>query len=340
MELLSNQPMYQTVPEKYIFPPEKRVVNDIILHSVNFPVIDLRGGRVDAEGWCEIIGEIMKAGKEFGFFQVINHGIPEKTISDMLQVCDEFFKMPAEEKAQYYSDDLSKPFLLNSSTTYDKGETRYWRDYLRLVCYPIEEVIDAWPEKPENFRAVLSEYTLQVRELSSKLLKLIAQGLGLDKDYFGGDFSTGKTQMNINHYPPCPDPSLTMGLMPHCDRHLITLLAQGTVSGLQARYMEGWINVEPIPNAFVINFGHQLEIITNGLLKSVEHRAVTNSAIARTSIATLIIPKTDCLIAPAKELLNENNPPKYKEFIFSEFIKAYSAASASREDVLEFFKLS
>lgn len=85
-------------------------------------------------------------------WQIINHGIPEKTINAMLQVCDEFFNMPVEEKARYYSDDLSKAFLLNSSTTYDKDETRYWRDYLRLVCYPIEEVIDQWPEKPENFR--------------------------------------------------------------------------------------------------------------------------------------------------------------------------------------------
>jgi hypothetical protein len=70
MELLSNQPRLQTVPDKYIFPPEKRTVNDIIIHSINIPAIDLRGGCVNADGRDEIIGEIMKAGKEFGFFQV------------------------------------------------------------------------------------------------------------------------------------------------------------------------------------------------------------------------------------------------------------------------------
>jgi 2'-deoxymugineic-acid 2'-dioxygenase / mugineic-acid 3-dioxygenase len=120
----------------------------------------------------------------------------------------------------------------------------------------------------QNNRAALSEFTLQVREVSSKLLKLIAEGLGLDKEYFSGDYSEGRTQMNINHYPPCPDPSLTMGLLPHCDRHLITLLAQGTAAtGLQAKYKGGWINVEPIPNAFVVNFGHQLEVRMKSLLK-------------------------------------------------------------------------
>lgn len=109
-------------------------------------------------------------------------------------------------------------------------------------------------------RAVLSEYTVRVREIASKLLKLIAEGLGLDRDYFCGDLSNS-TKMEVNYYPPCPDPSLTMGLLPHCDRQLITVLAQGTAAcGLQAKYKEGWIDVKPIPNAFVVNFGHQLEV--------------------------------------------------------------------------------
>lgn len=70
MELVSNQPTYTTVPEKYILPPEKRPIKGIINHSITHPVIDLRGGCVNADGQDEIIGEIMKAGKEFGFFQV------------------------------------------------------------------------------------------------------------------------------------------------------------------------------------------------------------------------------------------------------------------------------
>ncbi|TVU14909.1 hypothetical protein EJB05_38406, partial [Eragrostis curvula] len=41
---------------------------------------------------------------------------------------------------------------------------------------------------------------------------------------------------NVNWYPPCPDPSLTMGLLPHCDRPFLTVLSQGDVSGLQAKH--------------------------------------------------------------------------------------------------------
>ncbi|XP_020115050.1 2'-deoxymugineic-acid 2'-dioxygenase-like [Ananas comosus] len=340
MELLSSGVALQTVPEKYIFPAHKRPAKELVDSSVALPVIDLRGGRLQGDGRDEIVREIVDAGKQFGFFQVVNHGVPEQLIEHMVGVSEELFNMPVEEKAKYYSDDPSIICRLGSSTPYDQNGIRYWRDYLKLVCYPVEEFMHLWPQKPDKFREVLAKYIVEVRELADKLLRLIAEGLGLEQDYFSGGFSGGQTQMNVNYYPPCPDPSLTLGLLPHCDRHLITLLVQGTAArGLQAKFEGKWIPVEPIRNAFVVNFGHQLEIITNGVLRSVEHRAVTNTSVARLSIASLIMPKTDCLIAPAKSLINEHNPPKYKSFTFEEFLSAYNAAAANREGVLEYFKI-
>jgi 2'-deoxymugineic-acid 2'-dioxygenase/mugineic-acid 3-dioxygenase len=90
---------------------------------------------------------------------------------------------------------------------------------------------------------------------------MIAEGLGFNNhDLFEGDLTGGETLMNVNYYPPCPDPSLTMGLRPHSDRYILTVLSQGDVSGLQAKYSGRWIRVQPIHNAFVINFGLQMEV--------------------------------------------------------------------------------
>jgi 2'-deoxymugineic-acid 2'-dioxygenase/mugineic-acid 3-dioxygenase len=97
--------------------------------------------------------------------------------------------------------------------------------------------------------------------------------------------------MNANYYPPFPDPSLTLGLLPHCDRHLLIVLSQGDVEGLQARHNGQWMLIRPVPDAFIVNFGHQMEIVTNGVLASVEHRVITNSIATRMSVATLIMPK-------------------------------------------------
>ncbi|KAK2401552.1 protein DOWNY MILDEW RESISTANCE [Trifolium repens] len=58
-----------------------------------------------------------------------------------------------------------------------------------------------------------------------------------------------------------------------------------------------WIAVEALPHAFVINVGYQLQIISNGKLKSSEHRAVTNSDHARTSAAFFVAPSDEIGVA-------------------------------------------
>ncbi|WJX18443.1 hypothetical protein P8452_08239 [Trifolium repens] len=65
------------------------------------------------------------------------------------------------------------------------------------------------------------------------------------------------------------------------------------VSGLQVFKDGEWIAVEALPHAFVINVGYQLQIISNGKLKSSEHRAVTNSDHARTSAAFFVAPSDE-----------------------------------------------
>jgi len=93
-----------------------------------------------------------------------------------------------------------------------------------------------------------------------EILRLLCEGMGLRPDYFVGDISGGRVAVDINHYPPCPDPSRTLGLPPHCDRDLITILLPGAVPGLEVAYRGDWIKVQPVPNSFVVNFGLQLEV--------------------------------------------------------------------------------
>ena len=95
-----------------------------------------------------------------------------------------------------------------------------------------------------------------------ELLRLLCEAMGLRPDYFDGDLSGGDVILSVNRYPPCPNPSATLGLPPHCDRNLITLLHTGPVHGLEVLYDGDWIKVEPVPDAFVVNFGHQLEVRT------------------------------------------------------------------------------
>jgi 2'-deoxymugineic-acid 2'-dioxygenase / mugineic-acid 3-dioxygenase len=66
--------------------------------------------------------------------------------------------------------------------------------------------------------------------------------------------------------------------------------------------------------------------VTNGALKNVEHRAATNSARARTSVATFIRPTADCLVVPAVEFVGKGSPPCYPTLTFSDYMRIYNVA--------------
>ncbi|KAM0893434.1 hypothetical protein ACQ4PT_025120 [Festuca glaucescens] len=146
----------------------------------------------------------------------------------------------------------------------------------------------------------------------------------LRADYFQGDLSGGNVIVNINHYPPCPNPDKALGQPPHCDRNLLTLLLPGAVNGLEVSYNGDWIKVDPAPGTFIVNFGQQLEVVTNGVLKSIEHRVMLNARLARTSVATFIMPTPDCLISPAEEFVSEENPSSYRTTMFRDFMRIYN----------------
>ncbi|XVF71988.1 hypothetical protein PTKIN_Ptkin12aG0084800 [Pterospermum kingtungense] len=337
-KLVSSWCNGETLPESYIFPPETRPGNVTVPSCKTIPVIDL--SKVEAKNRNHIIQQILKASEEFGFFQVVNHGIPENVMKESMDVFKEFFQMPEEEKAKFYSEDPKKASrLLTSSVNYDWEKVHLWRDNLRHPCYPLEECIKHWPEKPTRYREVVAKCSIESKKLALRILELISEGLGLESGYLGNKLSEA-LGIAVNHYPPCPDPSLTLGISKHCDPNLITILHQEDVSGLQV-YKDGeWIGVEPLPNAIVVNIGNQLQIISNNKLKSAEHRVVTNSTVARTSAAFFIGPSDDCVIAPAKSLIDHAcNPPLFRAFEYKEFAHAYFSNMGNNELALEPFKL-
>jgi len=260
--------------------------------------------------------------------QVVNHGISEQALLEMAAVGEEFFRLPAEEKLPFYSEDANKATRLFSGTTYETGGEKYWRDCLRFAYdFGAGDRIKDWPDKPRRLREVAENFTVLTRGLAMDLLRLLCEGLGLQHDYFEGDLTGGDVTLDINHYPPCPNPSVTLGLPPHCDRDLIAVLLPGPVPGLEVVYKGEWVKVvaDPtVPHALVVNLGQQLEVVTNGVLRSIEHRVMTNSAMARTSVALFVAPTEDCLVGPAEKFLSQENPPCYRTLKFHEFKRTYN----------------
>jgi isopenicillin N synthase-like dioxygenase len=332
--LVSN--LFNKPFENYVFPPEKRA-GELIVDTKNMiPVIDLHlhGSHDDRTA---IIQQILKASEEFGFFQVINHGIPEKLMDKTMSVVEEFFALSSEEKIKESSKEPKKRCkFYHSSLNYDTEEFHFWRDALAHPCNPVEEHSQYWPGKPSDYRETVGEYTVEVRKLGSRIMGLMSEGLKLETDELNGGKLTEAPVLLNNHYPPSPDPSLTIGIRKHRDPTLITILLQGDVEGLQVFKDDHWIGVDPIPHAFVINIGYILQIISNGKFKGAEHRVVTNSKVPRTTITVQVFPHDDCVIEPAKALINVDNPPRYRALKCKDFIAYYISKGADDEAVEEF----
>ncbi|KAG2680221.1 hypothetical protein I3760_11G088000 [Carya illinoinensis] len=160
-------------------------------------------------------------------------------------------------------------------------------------------------------------------EVARELMKGISVSLGLEEGYIekAMNLDSGLQFVAANLYPPCPKPDVAIGLPPHSDYGLLTLLIHNGVCGLQVQHKGNWVNLNPNPNAFVVNIGNHMEILSKGKYKSVFHRALVNETDARMSILVVHGPALETVVSPAPELVdNETNPPafagmKYREYL-------------------------
>lgn len=108
----------------------------------------------------------------------------------------------------------------------------------------------------------MQEYIGEVEVLAKKLYMAIFESTGLEKEYIEREVpGLARVIMNVNFYPPCPDPTLTLGLSAHSDVSCLTILDPGDVPGLQIKHKGIWVPIFPVdPNALVINLADQTEV--------------------------------------------------------------------------------
>lgn len=153
---------------------------------------------------------------------------------------------------------------------------------------------------------------------------------------------TGSKRINLNYYPKCSQPELTVGVGRHSDVSTFTILLQDDVGGLYVRAPDGerWVHVPPIPGALVINIGDALQIMSNGKYKSIEHRVIANESKDRISIPLFVNPKPTDLIEPFEEVLEESGEkPKYKKVLYSDYTLCFYRKPHDGKDTLQFAKI-
>ncbi|KAK4477064.1 hypothetical protein RD792_016269 [Penstemon davidsonii] len=327
---------------------EHRPKNDSI-EAENIPLIDLSPliNASNADDLARLVAEIGNACENWGFFQVINHGVSSESREKIELASKKFFALPKEEKKKVSRDEVN-PFGY-----YETEHTKNVRDWKEVFDYTVQnptvfpvshepddkelkEFFNQWLHNLPELREACEEHAEEIQKLGFKLLELIALSLGLRKDRLNGYFKDQTSRIRLNYYPPCPAPNLTLGVGRHKDGGALTILAQDDVGGLEVkRKSDGeWILVKPTPDAYIINVGDIIQVWSNDKYESIEHRAKVNSEKERFSIPFFFNPAHYTWVEPLKELINEQTPAKYKGYNWGKFRTARTRSNFKKLDVV------
>ncbi|XP_030464945.1 2-oxoglutarate-dependent dioxygenase 19-like [Syzygium oleosum] len=340
VKALAESSILTSIPSHYAFTTSTS--GDHVVHPVHddsIPVIDfslLSSGNPDQR--AKVVSDLAKACQDWGFFMVINHGVPESQMKAMFDMLTRFFDLTEEEKREFEGKHVLDPIRCGTSFNASVDKVFFWRDYLKVRVHPKFYC----PTKPEGFSEVLAEYSGAVQKFVRGLRKGISESLGLEPGYIDEAMNMDSSLqiLTANLYPPCPQPELAMGMPPHSDHGLLTILTQNGIGGLQVHHGGKWVKIDPIPNAFLVNTGDHLEILSNGIYKSVLHRAVVNNKATRISIVLSNGPSPDTVVMPAEQLVHgENNRAMYIGMKYKDYLELQQSSVLDGKSGLDRVKI-
>jgi isopenicillin N synthase-like dioxygenase len=285
----------------------------------SIPTIDLAALRDRGSARVPTIDAIAAAARDFGFFQVVDHGIPTDLVGRVWRQTDAFFALPVDEKRAVARNKQ------NPRGYYDRELTKNRRDLKEVFDFAAvprpnlpddhpenRAVVDGanrWPDSLPAFRTTMLDYVQACERLGLTLLGALCAGLGLNETRLVSCFQPDHTGFARLNYYPLDDPldaataaALTplgdMALHHHSDAGALTVLLQDAVGGLQVEVDGTWVDVTPRDGALVINVGDMMQIWSNDRYRAAQHRVRPITERPRYSIPFFFNPAYETTVSP------------------------------------------
>lgn len=271
----------------------------------------------------EVIEKVSSACREFGFFQIVNHGIASELIDSYLECCREYFDLPLDIKLQWKRNEGNARGFFNDELTQQK---RDWKEALDVGVpgsrdwslpddCPENKCLDGWNQLPSeeilpNFRKTMTKYFDELSVLADRIAIIMAKGLGQDRNssIIRELRESHSSYLRANYYPLCnekaDDGSTPLGISPHRDAGFLTILLQDAdCHSLQVLKDDTWITIHPEGKySFTINTGDMAEVWSDGRYKAPLHRVLSNEKKTRYSTPFFYNPSYETRVQPLKDI--------------------------------------
>lgn len=253
------------------------------------PVINIAGlYSDDINARRKVAEELGKAASEVGFFYIVGHQIPKATIAGLRQAAKDLFALPYEAKMQHYigRSQSHKGYVPEGEEIYNKkGKPDHKEAFDIGYETPLNHPLvlagtpligeNEWPEIA-NFRARVEDYYQRVFAVGKRLFQGFALALDLPEHYFDELAKNPPSKLRLIHYPFDKEAIDAPGIGAHTDYECFTLLLADE-AGLEVMNDHGeWIDAPPLSidgeEAYVINIGDMLEVMTAGIFTATSHR--------------------------------------------------------------------
>ncbi len=312
--------------------------NNLDLHPIadrlkddeQVPVIDIAGLFDEVSGGSAntIVEQIASACKNWGFFQIVNHGIDQDDIDLVLAQMHRFFALPANTKQRVLRTRDNPWGYYNNELTKNQRDKKEVFDFTADGVDPVYHSRNRWPED-RQFKIVMLDYIKACSDLSLRLLEAFCVGLDLPPDFLHNDFKHEHTGfIRLNYYPVSDplanshidhQPIADLGVHHHTDAGALTLLLQDDTGGLQV-YRDGyWHDIPPLPGAFVVNTGDMMQVWSNDIYQAAIHRVLAMDSRDRYSIPFFYNPSAESKISPLGTTVNADRPGRYETIEWSKF---------------------
>ncbi|MCF8605816.1 isopenicillin N synthase family oxygenase [Gordonia sp. HY442] len=258
------------------------------MRNTALPVVDMSLLDGDADDLAEFRTRLLDATHRVGFFYLVGHGVSDDEIDRMFAVSRDFFAL----------DDAAKRDVEMTKSPHFRGYTRFggeytqgqidWREQIDVAAeYPPLDGDDdfllldgpnLWPAALPELKTAVVDWQERCRAIGLRLMREWACALGAPRDVFDSGFAQRpSTLLKLVKYPG-RDSADKQGVGAHKDPGVLTLLMiEPGKEGLQV-LRETWIDVPPMPQAFVVNIGELMEWATDGYLTATMHRVVSPPA--------------------------------------------------------------